>query len=665
VKRPRGPGTPQALGYIPAVDGLRAVAVLCVLAFHLAPRLLPGGLAGVDLFFVISGFVVAGATLNRPWEGAGELFRAFYARRIVRIAPALFACLAATWILTILFVPQRGFLWSGPPTGLAAVAGMSNVELATAPTDYVAPQSTLNPFLHTWSLGVEEQFYLLFPFLLLIAGREAGRGKLPWAAVSAVSAAAVASFGLYALLSSRDPKATFYLMPARFWELGAGAVLFLSLPLWLAPVRRLGRATSFAGWALSLLAFGWFVARLPGTHVHIPPLVLPVAGAAGMIALAAARPRSFAARLLGSPLPLAIGRRSYSLYLWHWPVLVLMRWTFGLDTPLKLAAALLAMLLATFVSYRYVERPIRSAFREGRLSRAAAFLCAPAAAVGGVVGAGFLLAFQPQLSRVTNVEQSLVLQPGACVRPESQAGIAGGEAEGWRGCRGDRGTLFIIGDSHAKAYAPMAMLYAARTGRRAVLLFASNCEFPPITLSAARRASCARFHEGAVRRVAASATASDLIFLASRHMARDGDPPLPEAERHSNVDAALGPLRALAATGARLVLEAPKPIFPTAHYRCADWFNRANPVCRGGYEVATAAFLAARAAPLADLRQLASALPRTSVWDPRPVLCPGARCAATRNGLWLLRDEEHLLPAASVLLFPSFLAAAEGAPDRR
>jgi peptidoglycan/LPS O-acetylase OafA/YrhL len=652
-------GAPQPLGYVPAVDGLRAVAVLCVVAFHLAPRLLPGGLAGVDLFFVISGFVVTSATLGRRWEGAGELFIGFYARRIVRIVPALFACLAATWILTVLFVPQRGFFWSGPPTGLAAVAGISNIELAMAPIDYVAPQSSLNPFLHTWSLGVEEQFYLLFPFLLWIAARRSARATLPWAPLAAVSAAAVVSFGLYALLSSRDPKAAFYLMPARFWELGAGAILFLSLPLWLARLRRVGAATSFAGWALSLLAFGWFVARLPGTHFHIPPLVLPVAGAAGMIALASARPQSLAARLLASPLPLAVGRRSYSLYLWHWPVLVLMRWTFGLDTPLKLAAALLAMLLATFVSYRFVERPIRSAFRRGRFSRPAVFVGAPAVAVVGVAGAWLLMAFQPQLSPVTDVGQRLVLQPGACVRSEPQPGIAGGEAYGWRGCGGDRATLFIVGDSHANAYAPMAMLYAARTGRRAILLFAYNCEFPPITLSAARRASCARFHEAAVRRVAASATASDVIFLASRHMHREVDPPLSEAERRSNLDASLGPLRLLAATGASLLLEAPKPVFPTAHYRCADWFNRPSPVCRGGYEVQAASFVAARAPALDDLRRLASALPRASIWDPAPILCPGTRCAATRDGTWLLRDEEHLLPAASVLLFPSFLAAAE------
>ena len=152
--------------YFPAIDGLRAVAVLSVLLFHLND-MVPAGFIGVDVFFVISGFVVANAASSLPVVSLGGFMASFYARRLLRIVPALVACLVVSMTLATLFIPGGGWLsGTNTRTGMAAFFGFSNIVLSLTAGDYWSPRAEFNPFTHTWSLGVEEQFYLLSPFLL-------------------------------------------------------------------------------------------------------------------------------------------------------------------------------------------------------------------------------------------------------------------------------------------------------------------------------------------------------------------------------------------------------------------------------------------------------------------------------------------------------------------
>jgi peptidoglycan/LPS O-acetylase OafA/YrhL len=642
---------------VPAIDGLRAVAVLAVVAYHAFPRLLPGGFAGVDVFFVISGFVVTSATAPRRFDRTRDLFAGFYARRIVRIVPALLFLLLGAWFLAMLFIPPKNFAWAAAGTGLAAFFGASNIALALAPADYFTAESAMNPFLHTWTLGVEEQFYLLFPLILWLGRRDEGADGVPRRALAAVALASLASLLLYIALSAGAPKLAFYLMPARFWELGAGVLLCLARPLWIERLRRIHRAPAALAWGVSFLALGWFLVRLPGPHLHLPPLVLPVAGAAGLLALACARPAAPPARALATRPAVLIGLASYSIYLWHWPVLALMRWTCGLDTPAKLGGGLLAIAAASALSYRFVERPVRAAFRDGAVRQRTVLIAGPAALAAGAAAAWLLLKAEPLLALGVDFDRPPALD--GCAHSESGRPIEGGEASGWRPCRDGRSTLFVIGDSHAAAYDPMFALYAARTGRRVVIYMARGCELPALVLAADRLRACARFHEAAVGAVARSARGGDTIFLSSLHMRRPADPPLTLEERLANRREAALRLRPLAATGARLVLEAPKPVFPSPPFRCVDWFRRSNPVCRGGFAVPRQALLDLRAPALQDLRTLASSLPRATLWDPFPFLCPGDPCTAYRNGQWLFRDQDHLTPYANRLLLPSFTAAAD------
>ncbi|MGB9100510.1 MAG: acyltransferase, partial [Stenotrophomonas indicatrix] len=162
----------------PAIDGLRALAVLAVIVFHTNATWLPGGFTGVDLFFVVSGFVISQSLASRANLSLGTLLLDFYRRRVLRLLPALLVMLMATFVLSALFIPRAWRNEQFDQTGWAALVGFSNVVLAGQQDDYFSPGAELNPFLHTWTLGVEEQFYLVFPLLFFVWLR--GRDRWPW-----------------------------------------------------------------------------------------------------------------------------------------------------------------------------------------------------------------------------------------------------------------------------------------------------------------------------------------------------------------------------------------------------------------------------------------------------------------------------------------------------
>jgi peptidoglycan/LPS O-acetylase OafA/YrhL len=210
--------------YLPWIDGLRAIAVLAVMLYHLRNEWLPGGFAGVDVFFVISGFVVSASVARWDRGGLGSFLMYFYARRIQRIAPALIACLLVTTVVSCLFIPNAWLSSAVDRTGLFAFIGMSNLFLAFQNENYFAPSAEFNPYVHTWSLGVEEQFYLLFP-LLFFAWTRSSRGRVMSLAYC-LAAALVASLVDAWWRSTSNPAAAFYLITTRFWELAAGVLMF-------------------------------------------------------------------------------------------------------------------------------------------------------------------------------------------------------------------------------------------------------------------------------------------------------------------------------------------------------------------------------------------------------------------------------------------------------
>ena len=367
------PGGGSAAGYRPDVDGLRAVAVLAVILFHLDTRLVPGGFAGVDVFFAISGFLI---TRNILLESAAGRFRLgeFYGRRVKRIALPMLAVVGATVAAAqAMLLPEDALraAWSG----LWAVASLANVYFwRHLDGGYVAADSRQVPLLHLWSLGVEEQFYLLWPALLTLALRLGGCGTVardaagpgcgesrpapmrPWL-VATIAAATLGSFVLGEFLMRRDTAFAFYMLPTRAGELLVGGLAAIAVAH--DNLRRVGPiAARVAGWCgaamvVASLALFSDESPFPGLRAMAPTL------GAALLLLAGERPVSVPSRLLSSRPLVAIGLVSYSAYLWHWPLLAFYRYGPG-EIGWASGAAILGL---TFVlaraSWRWIEQPAR------------------------------------------------------------------------------------------------------------------------------------------------------------------------------------------------------------------------------------------------------------------------------------------------------------------
>jgi len=335
--------------YRPEIDGLRAFAVVAVIINHFNKNLLPSGYLGVDIFFVISGYVITSSLSGRQSKNFLDFLTGFYERRIKRLVPALAVFLISLSILICMTNPNPGRYLQA---GVYSLFGMSNIFLYRDSTNYFAQSTELNPFTHTWSLGVEEQFYLLFPFLIWFSGfgRQAPRGARNlffW-----IGAMTVASLTSFIYLYQVNQPAAYFLMPPRFWEMAAGCLIFIGF-------QRRARIEQALEQVPPLL----IVAAMVG--VMFLPISAAVPATISIVVLSAIlisclKNGTAAFRFFSHEKVVFIGLISYSLYLWHWGVLVISRWTIGIhlwSAPFQL---LLMVLLAT-LSYKYIETPFRLA----------------------------------------------------------------------------------------------------------------------------------------------------------------------------------------------------------------------------------------------------------------------------------------------------------------
>jgi peptidoglycan/LPS O-acetylase OafA/YrhL len=337
--------------YRAEVDGLRALAVLPVILFHAGVQAVPGGFLGVDVFFVISGYLISRIILDEMEAGRFSLL-SFYERRARRILPALFVVMAFTFPFAWWLAPPDTF--SSYLASLRATAlFFSNIHFWQS-LGYFNPTAEDQPLLHTWSLGVEEQFYILFPLLLWLAWRFARRYLLTVFAVLLLAFFAVCLFQL-----SQSREAAFFLLHARAWELFAGVIVtLLERRLDVAALRRHRLVQAFAVAGLVSIATGFFVVTASADAPGWPSL-WPVAGT--IIVLLCAGAGGTAGRMLSAKPVVALGLISYGAYLWHHPLFAFAR-LYSLDEPklwLMLVLAVLALVLAA-ITYHLVEKPFRN-----------------------------------------------------------------------------------------------------------------------------------------------------------------------------------------------------------------------------------------------------------------------------------------------------------------
>jgi len=339
------------------IDGLRAVAILGVVAYHVGVPGITGGYVGVDIFFVLSGYLIT-QLLSRELDQTGTLSIAnFYARRLRRLLPALGLVIVATLLLSSFLLPPAGPREELAESALTSLLFVANHFFLAQSGGYFAGAAELKPLLHLWSLSVEEQFYVVWPFVLIaIALLTRARTRLAWMR-AAIAVIIVTSFVLSTWLVRHYLAAAFYTAPSRAWELGIGALLALTADSRFVQRPFVASATANVGALLigaSFLLLQWST-RFPG------PAALPaVLGTALVIWGNAQSPRTILYRLLSSKPMVAIGLTSYGWYLWHWPILAYLRalslMRLGIGT--AAAGALLAYALAA-LSLKYVETPIR------------------------------------------------------------------------------------------------------------------------------------------------------------------------------------------------------------------------------------------------------------------------------------------------------------------
>ena len=375
------PPTDGRAPFRPDIEGLRAIAVLLVLAYHARIPGFTGGYIGVDVFYVVSGFLITGLII-RELQATGRVdLPTFYTRRARRLLPAALVVIALTVIASAIVLPPLR-VPDVAGDGAAAALYVSNIRFAAQATDYLQAELDPSPLLHFWSLGVEEQFYLFWPALLFLASR---RRFDPRRLGLVVAVVAIASFGLGLAWTSTDAPLAFFLLPARAWELAVGAGLALGV----AHLARLPTtvATIAVGLGVALIGIGGVMfdtaTPFPGTAA-----VLPVAGAALVIAGGLPQPLNPLSCLVAIAPMRWIGGISYSLYLWHWPLLVLPAAAVGsaLPGPVRLGLVGVTFVLAE-ASRRFIEDPIR----HGRAARIRPSRSLAAAGVASLVVAGVSL----------------------------------------------------------------------------------------------------------------------------------------------------------------------------------------------------------------------------------------------------------------------------------
>lgn len=469
----------STLTYRPDIDGLRTLAVVPVILFHAGATWLPGGFVGVDIFFVISGYLISSIILREAAAGDFSFLR-FYERRLRRIIPPLLVMLVVTVVVfQVIALPDQA--QQTAESGIAALLSVSNFYFWRT-SGYFAPAAEFMPLLHTWSLAVEEQFYLLFPVIVLALMKL----RLPLKWVFFIGTAAAFAVGYY--LSVAKPSVAYYLLPARAWELAIGAVLAVGV----VPALK-GRTVQelVPAIGVGLIVFSLFYIR---SDMVFPGWValMPCLGAAMVIH---AGGQSFVSRNLLSARPVVfVGLLSYSLYLWHWPVLTALRMRTAsahLDMPVAVAGIIVTFLLA-WVSWRFVERPFRNR-REmpGRVMGLR--LAGGSMALLIVSGVAIMMSGFP-----ARLDSGARIALAASTDIDSFRAICD-EIENRGECRFGRSegpiTYAIIGDSHAAAIRPAVELSNVMGDEVGTLYWAGACPFLDGTelLNHPERASCISF----------------------------------------------------------------------------------------------------------------------------------------------------------------------------
>lgn len=628
---------PQAV-YQGHIDGLRAVAVLAVIANHYSKEFLPGGYLGVDVFFVISGYVITASLSARPRSKFGVFLLDFFRRRIKRLLPALIVCVLVTSLLISALDPEPA---TSLITGISAVFGLSNLYLYQLSIDYFAPAAQSNAFTQTWSLGVEEQFYLLFPTLFWLTTRK-NTGSSNATLIWVISGLSLLSFTFFAALFQSQPGLAYFFTPLRFWELGAGCIFFAAQKG--QPLAWLGQNARKLGPLPILLLMGCF---------WIPADQLVLASTAVVlltgVLLIDTHSHSLTRRVLSLGPMRHIGLISYSLYLWHWTVFVVARWTVGVNGT-NIIWLLVAMLVLAEMSYRWVETPWRH--RPGRWP-----------AVTGLTVSCFT-AFA--LIVLVFKHEHLLLEVNAAVRTAPAFLPVKGKsydphcvADGQKRKLEDGNfdlctfaprtpegqTLWAMGDSHAGHLQGLLYRLHETKGIGVHLIETPDRPYP-------YRGPVFEPRERIVSEMYARSQPGDVLLVSRLFLDRSSLSPMADLAPWTESLKELA--KQLAARDMQLVVVGPPPMFDFDDTVVCLRPNFSSTTCKRDREVLASSVTYVERL----LRQQLSGIANAHVFSSFDVLCPAtqSRCSPIHDGMMLYRDRDHLNSAGSALLADPLIA---------
>jgi peptidoglycan/LPS O-acetylase OafA/YrhL len=638
------------------IDSLRAIAVTLVIAYHFGTG--GGGFVGVDIFFVISGFLIGGILDREMGEGRFSLVR-FYERRVRRIFPALFAMLALCVAAASLWLFPADLQRFGESAAAAALF-WSNI-FFNATSGYWDAAASTKPLLHTWSLAVEEQFYLVFPLVLFAIKGWSRRGRLMALAVMAVLSFAASIWAVQA-----TPTAAFYLAPYRFWEFVLGA-MYAGLAARVA--QHDGRAYWRAGLAasgLAMIAVSVFTLT-PGSAFPGLGALLPCLGA---VALIAAGPDNAVSRALSVKPIVFIGLISYSLYLWHWPV-----WVFAshllarAPQGFEIAGCVALTVALSVLSWKFIEQPFRT---PGAMTRKPLFALAGAAMAAVCVFAGVAITTQGLPGRF----DAKLLQIAAQAAPRTVAqehcfGVSPKDVSVHRlcgvGADKQQASFVLWGDSHAEAIlAPVAEI-AKRHHRRGLFAGSPSC-VPLVGVDRYDVPACRAFNDSVLAMILRHKEITTVILMARWGKAAQGTAygnegngfvAIGDDDAHAMKPADNAAIferglkrtvAVLRANGRQVLLVGPVPeigfTVPQVLARLAQE-HRQNVVV----SPPAAKFYAREKEVLPLFHAMAEAKGVTAVF-PHDYLCKSGRCAVRKNGIPLYRDEHHLSAYGATELEP-------------
>ena len=665
------------------IQGLRAIAVLLVIIYH-AGLPMPGGFAGVDVFFAISGFVITRMLLSELESGHGLNLKTFYLRRIRRLLPALATTSISTAVIAVLANPI-GTQITAAFTGIATSLFVANGYLYRSAPGYFSPGAEFNPMLHTWSLSVEEQFYFIFPLVLLLGWRAAGstvpHHRRRWSAAALILTMLCLSFWISCEMSYRHPllpgisapaQFAFYSSPTRAWEFAAGALLALS-NAWLLRLPA-NAALAIGTGGLGMLAWSAFAIDasmpFPGWVAWAPvaaTLMLIAGGSSGQNPIS---------RMLSSPVAIWIGDRSYGWYLWHWPFVVFARSLFPQSASAMVIASALSIVPA-WASYRFIETPIRSVKRASTgatLSLAAICIIGPILAFGGlwlanrtIVGSSGAVqigaALQLHIDEVRRCEGSKALDPAW--RPDCR----------WPAAP-TRGSVLLLGDSNAGHFTEPVIRAANAAGFDVSVATLAACPFVDLRIygNGMPNEACQAFVASALTEI--EKRRPNLIILAT---ATDGyieESTTTLGARSDLVTARSAAGKAelwtagLSSVLARMTRSAPVlVVHPIPRFRtwtldsCAAYKVWFDPMACAGTTTRNEVDVWRQRAVQSELA--AAALnPRVATLELSDVLCPESTCRVLQNGVWIFRDGAHLSVPGALTLSGVFKTALEKQVNR-